>query len=159
MPTITMTMEITMATIGRLIKNFDIGLPSLRLFGKRLGVHLHARTQLLHSFDNHALALLQPVRNNPLRAHTVANFDRSNAHFVFAVHNRNLVAALQLRNRALRNKQRVFLHSDQRSRTCRTRRDAECFQDWEIARRSESPRCSDSPGGPQNKMSRRVDRS
>src|SRR5216684_7819601 len=114
-PTRTKTIEITMATMGRLMKNFDIGLPSLRLCGKWLGVHLHARTHLLHSLDDHAFALLQPFRNNPLRADTVADFDRTNAHFVLAVHNRHLIAALQLRHRALRDKQRVFLDPDGRA--------------------------------------------
>src|SRR6266478_3731617 len=113
-PTITMTMEITMATMGRLIKNFDIGLPCLRLRGKRLRVHLHARTHLLYSFADHALARLQPFRDNPLAAHTVADFDRADAHFVLAVHRRHLVAALQLRHRTLRHQQRVFLDADSR---------------------------------------------
>src|SRR3989442_14006205 len=61
-PTITRTIEITIATMGRLIKNFDIELPCLAFRGKRLRVHLHARTHLLHAFGNHALASLQPVR-------------------------------------------------------------------------------------------------
>src|SRR5260370_31999608 len=93
-PTITMTMEITMATMGRLIKNFDIALPSLTLQGKRLGVHLRARTRLLHALGNHTFALLEPFRNNPLRTDTVADGDRSNAHFVVGTYNGNLIAAL-----------------------------------------------------------------
>src|SRR5580704_6264764 len=81
-PTITMTMEITMATMGLLMKNFDTGLPSLRFGDKWLGVHLHARTHLLHPLDDHTLAALQPFLNNPLRADTVADFDGADAHFV-----------------------------------------------------------------------------
>ena len=57
-PTITITIEMTMATMGRLIKNFDIGLPFLTFHGEWLGVHLHAGTYLLHSLDDHAFALL-----------------------------------------------------------------------------------------------------
>src|SRR5207302_304727 len=84
-PTITMTMEITMATMGRLIKNFDIGLPSLRFRGKGLGVYLHARAHLLHSLDDHAFALLQPIRDNPIGAYAVADLNRADTYFVLAV--------------------------------------------------------------------------
>src|SRR5208282_4861312 len=94
-PTSTSTMEITMATMGRLIKNFDMGLPSRGFHGKRLGVHLHARTHLLHALGDHPFPWLKSVRNNPLIAKTVADFDRADAHFVLVVHRRDLVAALQ----------------------------------------------------------------
>src|SRR5437899_2713836 len=83
-PTITMTMEITMATMGRLIKNFDIGLPCLAFRCKRLGVHLHARTNLLHAFGNNSLASLQSVSDNPIGAHTVADRNRADGYFVLA---------------------------------------------------------------------------
>ena len=53
-----MTIEITMATMGRLIKNFDMELPSRCVHGKWLGVHLHARTHLLHALGDHAFARL-----------------------------------------------------------------------------------------------------
>src|ERR1700682_3126417 len=114
-PTITMTIEITMATMGRLIKNFDMGLPSLTFHGKWLGVHQHAWTDLLHALDNHAFASLQSVHNNPLGADTVADFDRSDAHFILVVQGRDLIAALQLRDCTLRYKQRVLLDSDGRA--------------------------------------------
>src|ERR1700730_19421919 len=83
MPTITITMEMTMATIGLLMKNFDIALPSLRFGDKRRGIHLHARTHLQAPFDNHPFAALQLFLNNPLPADTIADFDRASAHFVF----------------------------------------------------------------------------
>src|SRR5271167_2096612 len=83
-PTITMTMEITMATMGRLMKNFDTGLSVLRSRAERPGVHGHARTHLLYALGHHAFAPLQSVRNDPLGAHTVSDCDRSDAHFVFA---------------------------------------------------------------------------
>ena len=95
-PTSTRTIEITMATMGRLIKNFDMGLPPRSVRGKRLGVHLHARAHLLHAFGNHPFAGLQSVRNNPVAADTVADFDRPNAHFVLVVHDGDLITALQL---------------------------------------------------------------
>src|SRR6266436_3429984 len=70
-PTITMTMEITIATMGRLIKNFDIGLPSFSSRGKWSGLHLQARTHLLHALGDHAFAPLQSVSNNPFGADSV----------------------------------------------------------------------------------------
>src|SRR5216684_4238800 len=92
-------------SMGGLIKNFDIGLPSLGFPTKWLGVHLHARTHLLYAFRDHPFARLKSVRNNPLAVDTVADLDRSDAHFVLVVHRRDLIAALQLRNRTLRHKQ------------------------------------------------------
>src|SRR6266571_8589264 len=114
-PTITMTIEITIATMGRLIKNFDIGLPSLAFRGKRLGVHLHARTHLLHTFGNHPIASLQPVRNNPIGTDAVADLNCADAYSVLAVDRCDLIAALQLRDSALRYQQRILLDSDGRA--------------------------------------------
>ena len=53
-------------------------LPSFRgcrLCRNRLRIHLHAWPNLLRTLDHHAFASLQSVRNNPLGADTVANFD------------------------------------------------------------------------------------
>src|ERR1700733_14085083 len=96
-PTITMTMEITIATMGRFIKNFDIASPS-RGFrgGKGLRVHLHSGTHLLNALGNYAIAALQSVRNDPLVADDVAHRDGPDAHFVLAVQHRHLIGALQL---------------------------------------------------------------
>src|SRR5260370_24558047 len=93
-PTITRTMEIPMATMGRLMKNFDMGLPSLRLCGKRLRVYLHARTYLLHAFGDYAFASLQSVLDNPIGANPVADLYRADAYFVFGVARRDLIASL-----------------------------------------------------------------
>src|SRR5260370_31501066 len=113
--TITMATEMTMATMGWLIKNFDIGLTTLAFHGKRFGVPLHAWPYLLHALRNHAFAPLQSVHDNPLGADSVAHLNRSDAHLVLVVHCRDLIAALQLRDRALRHKQRVLLDSDGRA--------------------------------------------
>src|ERR1700674_2258850 len=94
-PTINMTMEITMATMGRLIKNFDIGLPCLRLCGKWLGVHLQARANLLNAFGDDSFAWIQPFCNNPLGTNAVTDCDRSNAHFVVGGYNGHLITALE----------------------------------------------------------------
>src|SRR5882724_4021064 len=114
-PTITRTMEITMATIGRLMKNFDIGLPSLAFSRKRLGVHWHARTYFLYALGHHAFAWLQPFRNHPLVADTIPDLHCPNVHFVLIVHDRDLIPALKLRNCTLRYKQRFRLDSDDRA--------------------------------------------
>ena len=51
-----------MATMGRLMKNFDMGLPSLGFRGKWFGVHLHSGTHFLHSFGDDAFAALSVRR-------------------------------------------------------------------------------------------------
>src|ERR1700675_3446376 len=93
-PTITMTMEITMATMGRLMKNLDMGLVPLRPFGKRFGGYLHTRAHLLDALGNNALAWFQSFRNNPLVADLAAHLDGTDADFVLGVHDCHLVAAL-----------------------------------------------------------------
>src|SRR5580700_11632650 len=113
-PTSTSTMEITMATMGRLIKNFDIGLPSLAR-SERLGVDQHAWTHFLHALGDHAVARLESVVDNPVAAHKVADFNRADDYFVLIVHGRDLITALQLCHCTLRNQQRVFLKSHNRA--------------------------------------------
>src|SRR5712692_11139357 len=103
-PTITMRMEITMATMGRLMKNFDMGLPILCLRAKRLGVYSRARAYFLNAFGDDSFAGIQPFGNNPLGANAITDRDRSNAHFVVGSYNGNLVTALEFRHCALRNK-------------------------------------------------------
>src|SRR5215469_13935640 len=99
-PTMTMRMAITIATIGRLIKNLDIELfPFWLRVGLRhegLGLHLHSRTHFLRALGDDAFAGFQTFRNDPLAADRIADFDGLNAHFVLAIHNRDLIAALQL---------------------------------------------------------------
>src|SRR5271156_5808131 len=93
-PTSTRMIEITIATMGRLIKNFDMGLPSRSFRGKRLRVHLHARAHLLYALGDHSFARFESFRNNPLVADAVANLNGSNAHLVFVIHRRDLVTTL-----------------------------------------------------------------
>src|SRR5215472_15901713 len=66
-----------------------------------LGVHGHPRTHLLDALSDHTFTWFQAFRNHPLAAWCVADFDRTNAHFVLAIHNRHLIIALQLRDGAL----------------------------------------------------------
>src|SRR5712691_6939646 len=87
-PTITMRIAITMATMGRLMKNLDIwfAFPSfLRLWGKRLGIDLHAGAQFLKGISDDGFAGLQRRLNDPLKADAFPDRDGLNAHFVVAV--------------------------------------------------------------------------
>src|SRR5678815_395174 len=112
-PTITRRIEITIATIGRRMKNLDMALLSRRLRRRSgriwLGVYRHARTNLLHAFSDHAFARLQPVVNDPERSHPVAGLHVPNADLVIAAHHGNLIGTLHLGNRPLRDEQRGVL--------------------------------------------------
>src|SRR5579863_86100 len=114
-PTNTITIEITMATMGRLMKNFDMGDPSLSirrclvLGPEWLGIHVHAGAHPLDSFNHDSVSRIQPVRDDPSVINPVAHSDRSNVHLVVSSNHSNLVAALQFRNRPLRNQQRPRL--------------------------------------------------
>src|ERR1700722_20305160 len=114
-PTSTMTMEITMATMGRLIKNFDMGLLSLSFRGKRLRIYRHAGTYFLHALGNHAFASFQSFLYHPLAAETVPDFDRPDGHLVLVVDHGYLIPTLELRDCPLRHKQRILLQPDHRA--------------------------------------------
>src|SRR5580692_2171954 len=125
-PTSTMTMEITMATIGRLMKNLDMVHPSLSSRGWLtwrclilghiwLGVHTHAGAHPLHSFNYDSVVRVQPVRNDPSVVNPVAHGDRANVNFVVGADDSDLVAALQLRYCSLRQQHRPRLRPDYRA--------------------------------------------
>src|SRR5580700_3886007 len=96
-PTSTMRIAITIATMGRLMKNFDMGLPVLCLRDKRLGVHMSALAYFLNAFGDDSFARFQSVRHNPLRPNAVADLDRSYAHLILVVDNGYLIGPLQFR--------------------------------------------------------------
>src|SRR5580658_2607906 len=97
-PTSTMTMEITMATMGRLMKNFDMDQSVLndssilsssilgsRILGsrcKRFGIHVHPGAHSLNPFRHHSLAGVQAARDDPPAIHPVPHGDGSNVDFV-----------------------------------------------------------------------------
>src|SRR5262245_19616425 len=110
-PTSTRTIDMTIATIGRLMKNFDMTLPACSSH-EWLGIHLCPGPDLLNSFSHYAFAQLQPFRDDPLTADVIGHLDGSNADLVVGAYNGDLVRALQFRNCALRNKQSAILHSD-----------------------------------------------
>src|SRR5580658_9490814 len=105
-PTITVRIAITMATIGRLIKKFDIVVSSVArpgLLARRFWFNVHARRDLLKPIDDHALTRIQPIADHPQGADLVANVNRFNANGVVTVHGGHLIAALQLGDGLLTN--------------------------------------------------------
>src|SRR5262249_3021040 len=113
-PTSTRTIDITIATIGRLMKNFDMTLPAS--FGHEwLGIHLCPGADLLNSFGHYVFARFQPLRDNPLAADVIGYLDGSNADLFVGAYNGDLVRTLQFRNSALRNKQGSILDADDRA--------------------------------------------
>src|ERR1700756_1052008 len=117
-PTSTMTMDITMATMGRLMKNFDMGHGSLSirrslvLGHEWLGIHAHPTAHSLNSFNHDFVSWIEPARDDPSVINPVAHSDRSNVNFIVGANHSNLVAALQFRHCALRNQQRPRLRPD-----------------------------------------------
>src|SRR5690242_18845968 len=79
-PMITVRIAMTIATMGRLIKNLDIGSPRL----ERLRIYDHAGPNLLQPFDDDALARLYAIANDPLMSDGVAERCRANRDFVGA---------------------------------------------------------------------------
>src|SRR5262245_18514947 len=96
-PIITNTIEITMATIGRLIKNFDIVSPLLRVRGgKRFRFHQSASPHFLDPFGDDRFAAIEPLRDNPVVVNAIADFYRTNTDLIFGVDDRDLISALKL---------------------------------------------------------------
>src|SRR5690349_15880348 len=114
-PTITVRREITIATMGRRIKNLDTVLLPRRFRRIRLRTHDHAGTNLLHSLGNHAFTWLQSLVHDPQRSNPVTGLHIPNADLVSGVDHGHLEGALHLRNRTLRNEQRAILGSERRA--------------------------------------------
>src|SRR5207253_10601035 len=108
-PATTVMIEMTIATIGRLMKKRAI---PLTLGRQLLGRHRRDRNALshfLHPFGHDLLARRQPVLDHPQPADARSDLDRSDRHLVALAHDRDLVAPLQLGDLALGHQQRVLL--------------------------------------------------
>src|SRR6266478_3587515 len=107
-PTITVSSEITMATIGRLMKNFDMLASCLGRFG---GADLHgsAVSHLHQSFHHYALAGLHPVSNDPHLPYSFSHRYGTDTDFVVAAYDGDLTTALELDHRSLWNQQSSIL--------------------------------------------------
>src|ERR1700739_4084735 len=114
-PTSTRTMEITIATMGRLMKNFDITSPAHRFGGERFRIDPDPGAHFLNSFDDHPLTWIEPTCNHPALIHLWPDCHRPNVHSVVGVKDCHLVATLEFRNGALRNEQRPFFCPDYRT--------------------------------------------
>src|SRR5579871_1623132 len=95
-PTSTSTIEITIATIGRLMKNFDIGSPSRCVCAERLWIDPHPRPDLLSSFHHDCVPGMEPIRDHPAVVNLHSDGNWLNDHLVVVVHYCDLVTALQL---------------------------------------------------------------
>src|ERR1700746_3200185 len=102
--------EITIATIGRLMKNFAIAFPRtlagwwfrfrrqpsrisricLRLL-IRLSREDHSWSHLLHSFDYHLLAFLESLGDHHVPVITRSDLDRANVRFVIRTQDSELI--------------------------------------------------------------------
>src|SRR5215813_9602048 len=100
-PTITVTIAITIATIGRFMKNFDILISHVRRgYGRDL--HGHAIPDFLYAFHYHSLSGLDSLINNPHRAGSLSDLHRPDANFIVAANDSHLIHALKFRNCFLR---------------------------------------------------------
>src|ERR1700752_807498 len=100
-PPITVMIAMTIATMGRSIKNFEItahlfidSLCRLVRFCIRSRHHRYALANLLQTFNHYALTWFDAVFNDPLRADAFADFYRANVNFVTTVDNCDLISAL-----------------------------------------------------------------
>src|SRR2546430_297709 len=112
-PPRTVMIAITIATIGRLMKKFEIIYPRAGRLLKRFRVHDHAGSYFLRSLDYNPFAGVQSFFNDPLRSDTLPDLDGTGADLATPADNGNLIGALQFAHGALRHEQRArfdFLH-------------------------------------------------
>src|SRR5512147_2585146 len=109
-PTRTVTMEITIATIGRLTKKRAMLLrlgrrlrSTLAGGGRRRGLRAHhdALPHLLQALDHDLLARLQALLDHPEAVHARPDLDVAERHLVALAHHRHAVEVLQLGHRPL----------------------------------------------------------
>ena len=108
-PTITIRMAITIATMGRLMKNFDI----TGLLGSPAAEYpawdspcAPSRTFEVPSETTRSPGF-RPLRNDPQLAHAIAHLHVADADFVVRSHHGHLIAPLQFGHGVLRNQQRA----------------------------------------------------
>src|SRR5690349_8382554 len=101
-PTITVSTEMTIATMGRLMKKRDTlpsRLPSLAVDDR----HDCPVSDLQQPFDDDPFASLQTIRHDPVAPDAIADRHRPNRDLVVVADDSHLVTTLQLGDRALRN--------------------------------------------------------
>jgi hypothetical protein len=100
----------TIATMGRLMKNLDMFLTPFRRWLlclnvdlEWLGLYGHSRFEVLLAFNDHSFAGFQAVSDHPHCACAFANLNRSNRDLAVVSDNVNDIAALLLVDGSLRN--------------------------------------------------------
>src|SRR5690242_10118650 len=113
-PPNTVTMAITIATMGRSIKIREIIL-STALQRNQTRTHSDAGPDFLRAFNHDPFTGFQTVVDDPILVDLLADFNRTNTHFVVVANNGDLIAALQLRHGALWHHQRVVFRARDRA--------------------------------------------
>src|SRR5215475_1095240 len=100
-PTITVRMAMTIATIGRLMKNFAMESVGLAARGVRFRGYDHAITHCLRSLGHDLIARLQTVINDPHAPLSFSHLNRADGDRIARLKDRQLVASLEFGHRAL----------------------------------------------------------
>jgi hypothetical protein len=125
-PTMVIRIEMTMATIGRLMKNLDMAAYPLlagaaaarRVFRRAwrrclgdegLRIDGHTRAHLLGTLGDHLLARLQPLADDPVAADALANRHRPDVDLVVGADHGHQVLALDFGDGPLRHQQRALV--------------------------------------------------
>src|SRR2546430_367154 len=113
-PAGTVMIEMTIATMGRPVKKPATVL-TLRRGLERHGRDRRAVSHFLHAFGHDLLVGRQAVLDHPHHADAGSDLDRPDRHLVVLAHDGDLVAPLQLGDRALRHQQRALRHPESRA--------------------------------------------
>src|SRR5215469_15956618 len=112
----------TIATIGRLTKNSDMARSGCFLHWRTVGrdllrgwrplLHRHGRSfaRFLYALHDHFIAGFQSLDDFPKRANALTHFHRENTYFIVVTYDCDLIAALQLVHRLLRDNHCAFFH-------------------------------------------------
>src|ERR1700692_942289 len=109
-PPNTVMIAMTMATVGRRMKNLDIASTPFPRHREWLGLHDRAIGRAT-AFHDDARAGLQPLLNNPPAADAVADLHRFRTDSVVRADHPELKRPLQLADGALGHEQRVRAHA------------------------------------------------
>ena len=117
-PMMTMRMEITMATMGRLMKNLDMvsylfsagAGGHCRFRREGLGHNGHSGPDLLGPLGNHLLSGLQALVDKPVGTDPFPDLHRPDIDFVLRSNHSHQVFPLDLGDRPLRHEQGPFLY-------------------------------------------------
>src|SRR5215831_19482390 len=117
-PNMTIRIEMTIETIGRLIKKFPIALASF-LFSRGIagcgcggGLYFTSRSGFLHALDDDPLSPVEPIEHDVIVICLVAKSHTAHLHLVLLIDDHYRLGALQLLDRTLWDQYRIFLRGD-----------------------------------------------